>query len=194
MPDNMRITDARALRALAHPARNRILERLQVRGPATATECATVAGLSPSACSYHLRLLERYGFVEKAERADRTDGRERLWKATVRGWSSAPEQSDDPRQTRAVDMALVRVLLDSSDEKVLSWVDGAGEEPATWRDAWLVSNNSLALTPKQLDELTTKIQVLLAPYRLDDAGAVPDGARVVHAALRLVPTRDTGRE
>jgi predicted ArsR family transcriptional regulator len=192
MPDTPRITDARALRALAHPARNRILERLQIHGPATATECASVAGLSPSACSYHLRLLERYGFVEKAERADRTDRRERLWKATVRGWSSAPEQSDDPQQARAVDMALARVLLDSSDEKVLAWVDRVAEEPDAWVDAWLVSNNSLALTPEQLADLTTKVQALLAPYRLDEAGAVPDGARVVHAAVRLVPTRDAG--
>jgi len=75
------------LKALAHPARNKILERLQVYGPATATDCAAVAGMSPSACSYHLRMLERYGFVEAghAEDArDRGDGRERVWRAVVR--------------------------------------------------------------------------------------------------------------
>src|SRR5713226_3824820 len=51
------ITDPRAMRALAHPARIAILQHLVVDGPATATECAEIAGLSPSACSYHLRAL-----------------------------------------------------------------------------------------------------------------------------------------
>jgi len=65
--ENIRISDPRALKALAHPARNKILERLQVYGQATATECAAVAGMSPSACSYHRRLLQRYGFVEAGD-------------------------------------------------------------------------------------------------------------------------------
>ncbi len=47
-----------------------------------ATECAQVAGLSPSACSYHLRTLARYGFVEE-DRASR--GRARAPVAGPRG-------------------------------------------------------------------------------------------------------------
>src|SRR3954452_18174881 len=70
--------DPRALRALAHPARLDILERLNSDGPATATECAEVVGLSPSACSYHLRALARWGLVEEA---DSTDRRERRWRS-----------------------------------------------------------------------------------------------------------------
>jgi hypothetical protein len=45
------VTDPRKIRALAHPARIAILRRLAFEGPATATECASVTGLSPSACS-----------------------------------------------------------------------------------------------------------------------------------------------
>jgi DNA-binding IclR family transcriptional regulator len=41
------------------------LQHLVLDGPATATECAEVAGLSPSPCSYHLRALARHGFVEE---------------------------------------------------------------------------------------------------------------------------------
>ena len=188
MPDNIRITDPRALRALAHSGRNRILEWLQVYGPATATECARVAGMSASAGSYHLRLLERYGFVENATDCDRGDGRERLWRATVRGWSSEPDRGGDPQQVQAIDMALARVLLESSDEKVLAWVDRANNEDPAWSEAWLISNNSIAVTPEQLDQIAAQIQALLAPYRLDQAGVVPDGTRVVHAAVRLTPT------
>ena len=47
--------DAAVMRAMAHPARLALLEHLRNSGPATATECAAVVGLSPSATSYHLR-------------------------------------------------------------------------------------------------------------------------------------------
>ena len=73
------ISDPRSARALAHPARVGILNRLIAGGPATATQCAGVVGLSPSACSYHMRALLRYGFVRAASR--RADGRERVWEA-----------------------------------------------------------------------------------------------------------------
>lgn len=60
-PENpLRLDNPRMMRALAHPARIAILQHLGLDGPATATECAAVVGLSPSACSYHLRALARY--------------------------------------------------------------------------------------------------------------------------------------
>src|SRR6267154_5444983 len=48
------IRDAAVMRAMAHPARLALLQHLRNSGPATATECAGVVGLSPSATSYHL--------------------------------------------------------------------------------------------------------------------------------------------
>src|SRR3954467_2895209 len=86
----------RALRALAHPARLDILERLNSDGPATATECAEVVGLSPSACSYHLRALARWGLVEAADSTDRRERRRR-----PRG----PLGLGDPPDTRRADGA-----------------------------------------------------------------------------------------
>ena len=73
------LSDPKAMRALAHPARLAILNRLGVDGSATATEVAEVAGITPSAASYHLRMLAKYGFVEDAP--PRGDGRERVWRA-----------------------------------------------------------------------------------------------------------------
>jgi AcrR family transcriptional regulator/DNA-binding transcriptional ArsR family regulator len=73
------IADPRSARVLAHAARVGILNRLIAEGPATATECAGVVGLSPSACSYHMRTLLRYGFVRAA--SQRADGRQRVWQA-----------------------------------------------------------------------------------------------------------------
>lgn len=185
----VRITDPRALKALAHPARNKILERLQVYGPATATECAEVAGMSPSACSYHLRLLERYGFVEADQDADRRDGRERVWKAVVRAWAAEAGADTHPREMQTIDMALARVLLSGSDEKVLSWVDQSAQDSQPWRDASLISNNTIVATAEELKQVQDQIQAVLAPYLLRQRRPehLPEGARLVHAAVRLTP-------
>src|SRR3954471_15007892 len=121
-PYGRRISDPGALRALAHTGRYAILEKLPSDGPATATECAEVAGLSPSACSYHLRLLAKHGFVEPDESRD-SDGRERVWRAAITGWWNDPGPDTDPRDVQAVDSTLSRVMIASSDAKVLDFVD-----------------------------------------------------------------------
>jgi DNA-binding transcriptional ArsR family regulator len=187
--ENVRVSDPRALKALAHPVRNRILEHLQVYGPATATDCAAVAGMSPSACSYHLRLLERYGFVEKGHDEDRSDGRERLWKAVVRAWTAEAGADTDPSEMQAIDMALARVLLASSAEKVLAWVDQSARDSQSWRDASLISNSTIVATADELKQIHDQIQAVLRPFLLRERGAeaLPDQARLVHAAVRLTP-------
>ena len=63
----VRLRDARAIRALAHPARLAVMDALTGRATITATEAAEVAGLSPSAMSYHLRALAKWGIVREAE-------------------------------------------------------------------------------------------------------------------------------
>lgn len=85
MADQQRleIRDPQVMRALAHPARLAILEHLMSGETGTATECAAVSGLSPSATSYHLRALAKVGLVEEA--ASRGDGRERVWRSGVAG-------------------------------------------------------------------------------------------------------------
>lgn len=74
------ISDPQAIRALAHEARLEVLEELfSSQATRTATELASRCHLTPSAMSYHLRALEKYGYVERS--ASEGDGRERRWKA-----------------------------------------------------------------------------------------------------------------
>ena len=60
----LRFEDPRAIRALAHPARMAIIDALASGDELTATDCAALTGLSPSATAYHLKLLQRFGFAE----------------------------------------------------------------------------------------------------------------------------------
>ncbi|WP_158607458.1 helix-turn-helix domain-containing protein [Flexivirga caeni] len=71
------LTDPRAIRVLAHAARQQLLDEFSRADTLTATEAAALCGISPSAMSYHLRAMERWGLVERAES---TDGRERPWR------------------------------------------------------------------------------------------------------------------
>jgi len=189
-PYGRRITDPTALRALAHAGRYAILERLQTEGPATATEVAAVAGLSPSACSYHLRLLARHGFVEESPADDGAarDGRERVWRAAIAGWWNDPEPGTDPREVQALDSTLSRVMLASSDAKVLDFVDRGARE-RDWRDAALFSNSTISATVEELDALGQAMMDLLRPLMMSNRplSEAPAGARLVHLAIRMAP-------
>src|SRR3954449_11693623 len=143
------LRDPRAMRALAHPARLAILERLSTDGPATATECATVVGLSPSACSYHLRALARWGLVEEADGADR---RERRWRVL------GPFVIGDHQAARRADVAdaehlLAAQVLQRASRRVLDWLDASDSESPEWREATVVANRALLMTSDELGAL-----------------------------------------
>src|SRR4051794_8216025 len=73
----MRVTDPQAIRALAHPLRLDLLELLAATGPATAAHCGRILDVPQANCSFHLRQLAKYGFVEEAGHGE--DRRERRW-------------------------------------------------------------------------------------------------------------------
>src|SRR5256886_16151225 len=66
VPRTIELTDPRALRAIAHPVRMRLVGLLRREGPLTATRAAELLGESSGTCSFHLRQLAPYGLVEEA--------------------------------------------------------------------------------------------------------------------------------
>ena len=62
---NDRVIDAASLKALAHPLRVELFDRLAMLGPATASQLADALGESSGATSYHLRQLARHAFIEE---------------------------------------------------------------------------------------------------------------------------------
>ena len=71
-PEPRKLTDPRAMRAVAHPVRIALLEVLGTDGPLTATQAGEHIGESPTTCSFHLRQLAKYGFIEEVGRRRRT--------------------------------------------------------------------------------------------------------------------------
>ena len=147
-----------------------------------------MAGLSPSACSYHLRLLARHGFVEEADNAG-GDGRERVWRAALTAWESDLEDATDPTEAAALDRTLGQVMLANTDRKVESWLDRSASDEREWREAAILSNSTLVATPDELIEIRAALMAAMAPYFHTNRplSQAPPGARMLHAALRIVP-------
>jgi DNA-binding transcriptional ArsR family regulator len=172
------------MRALAHPARLAILERLSTGGPATATECAEVTGQSPSACSYHLRALARWGLVAEAAGHDR---RERRWGVTGPFVFADHDSPRDPA-VAAAEHALTGQVLARATDRVLAWMDRSDEEVPEWRAATLVANRALVLTADELTALLDQVDRLCKPYVASERReTAPAGARVVRLHLSAVP-------
>jgi DNA-binding transcriptional ArsR family regulator len=74
-----RYDDPRILRAIAHPARNRILSELYAGGALRAADVAKTLGIPANQASFHLRQLAKYGLVEEAPDEAR-DKRDRVWR------------------------------------------------------------------------------------------------------------------
>ena len=76
-----KISDPRAVLAVTHPLRMRLLGELSRRGTARVVDLAGGVGEPANSVSFHLRQLARYGLIENnPERSG--NGRERWWRMT----------------------------------------------------------------------------------------------------------------
>lgn len=180
--DTIELTDPAAMRALAHPVRLSLIHHLLDVEDATATECAEHIGESPSNCSYHLRTLERYGFVAGVVSQD---AREHRWTLVVRGFDLA----EDTPQQRAAAAALNDEMLRQDEMVAQRFARERSAFPAEWqRAAGTLFRGTIHLTASELDGLTPEFHRLLAPF-VDREGARnwPDEAKRVRVVVRATP-------
>jgi hypothetical protein len=184
--DNVReLTDARTLRALTHPVRIALIETLLLGGAMTATEVGERIGESPTTCSFHLRQLAKYGFVEEAGGGK---GRSRPWRLSSVGMQSATAH-DDP-ETEMAAGALVRMLRERQFARYRTWLETNKNFPRQWRDAAGSSESIIYLTPGELEELSQELLALLLPRfreRLTDPARRPPDAVPVEILMLAYP-------
>lgn len=184
------LNDARTLRALAHPLRIELIDLLTFRGPLTATQCAALVGESPSSCSFHLRTLAKYGFVEEAEGGT---GRQRPWRVVTVGnrWNSGPET---PPAERAAGETLSRLVRNRDSQLYEDYLARADEFEPEWTSAAVQSNFGGYLTPAELREIGDQLLAMWRPY-MERIQATPSerpaGARLVHMAAYGFPRADS---
>jgi len=180
-----KITDARTMRALAHPVRIALLEELVIGGALTATELGERIGESPTTCSFHLRQLAKYGFVEEAGGGK---GRARPWRLTSIG-ISFNNTHDDPAAELAANV-LSRLVHERQLDRYRAWLENRTAYPREWRDAANDSEYLFYLTPAELTDLNEEIADLLLSKghgRLTDPAQRPAGSVPVEMLLFSFP-------
>jgi len=180
------IRDPRALRAVAHPVRIRMLEELAFGGPATATELSGRMGESPANCSWHLRQLARYGFVEETGGGR---GRQRPWRLVLQ--QHRFDEADPDAEVRLAGRAVSQVLFARESEALFEWQERAIGEPPEWRDAAFVAQSVGWLTADELAEVSKAFGEVLLRYvpRFADPAARPPDSRPVRFMAWGIPAR-----
>ena len=153
----MPTTDPIAIRALAHPLRLDLMELLVAISPATAAKCGRILGVSQASCSFHLRQLAKYGFVEDA--GPGTDKRERLWRIVDRHLSVSTVGLDP-----AVAQQFGRVWAAREAELIVEYVDRRTVEPEEWRKGGGGMSSTLPMTADEAAEVKKQWKEILAPY------------------------------
>jgi DNA-binding transcriptional ArsR family regulator len=170
------LSDARQMRAVAHPTRLALIGLLRREGPMTATQAGARLDESSGSMSFHLRQLAKYGLVE--ETGDGT-GRQKPWRATARytSWSATPQ---DPELAEAT-AQFSRVIAARYAALVQAWIDRQAYESDAWKEASQFGDTFLWLTPDELTHLGQQLTALLGPYdrRMTDEAERPEGSRLV---------------
>ncbi|MGI9007516.1 MAG: winged helix-turn-helix domain-containing protein [Streptosporangiaceae bacterium] len=169
-----RITDPKALRALAHPTRLALIGLLRSEGPLTATKAGDLLGESSASASFHLRQLAKYGLAEEAPGGH---GRERPWQATAQ-FTDVPELDDTPEFAAAAGL-FRSVVAERYFESMMRWLEARPEEPEEWQLAAQFGDRILYLTPHELADLGEQVDQLLNGYvdRTANPELRPAGAR-----------------
>lgn len=181
----LQVDDPAALRALSHPARQRLIAELLAGRVMTATDAADLVGLTPSAVSHHLRALERYGLVERAEPA--ADGRTRPWRSRVTELTFSPHSAGGAEAVNlVVQQELARLARNVSAAVAVERLQPEGEPNRSIgfssSETWLTDEERVAL----IERLDSMLLELPRRHSADH----PQGATRMQLTISLVPTAD----
>lgn len=185
------VPDVTQLRAITHPARLRMLGLLRLHGPSTATRLAERLGLNSGATSYHLRQLERHGFVTDDPALG--DGRDRWWRATA-AITSYEQGSEDP-DARDAEFAFHQSVVALHVARLQRAVEESLADSPQWRRVTSSNDAEVWVTPEQAEHIKETVEramwEALESYPSDSASA-PEGARLFELQVHLFPHSAAG--
>ncbi|MBN0040492.1 helix-turn-helix transcriptional regulator [Cellulosimicrobium cellulans] len=179
MLETFHVQDPAALRAIAHPLRQRILMELAVLGHARATDLARATGEPANSVSFHLRVLAKAGMIVEAPEHAR-DRRDRVWKNVAESYAVEPGAPDAVRH-------VVRPALAWAEETFRR-----GSEMGAREDR-ILALSTLVLSPAQAAAMAREVQELLERWNtrsLDEGRASPQERRETYQALAVLAPRD----
>lgn len=184
-----RIADLDGLKALAHPLRVQIIEALSTYGPHTASTLGERLGESSGATSYHLRQLEKHGYVREVE--GRGTARERWWERTPGSITVGGPGLDQSEAGKQASRVIMREWLHHREAGVRDIVErGMTELTDTWQEATNLHSASVHVTAEQLSELNDQILELVTQFTTEYRGQRVVGSRPVQIQYFAFPVLD----
>lgn len=182
-----------AMKAFAHPLRMAIYDLLSQQGSATATTLAHELKESTGQTSYHLRQLERHGFVVEDE--GKGTGRERWWRPV--GFSvEGVELAKNPATAAQVELML-RTQIEEQVRDKTRWLRSALDEPAEWVAASLNDRATTSMTAGEVIAMQHEVQEVLHKHysASKERGPLPDERRVrIYLDVIPLPHQGEGNE
>lgn len=178
------LLDPARIKALAHPMRRQMLRHLELRGPATSTTLGELLDAKTGTTSYHLRQLEKHGFIE--EIPERSTGRERWWRRTEGPRDlRLPTPDRLPPEDRPVLAEFHRIGWEEDRELFDRFPEAYARDPE-----WATGSRGMArMTKEEVKEFFEAYVALLMKYnrRAEEA---PPGARPLYIRLFALPADD----
>lgn len=186
---DVRVVDLDSLKGLAHPLRVQILDVLSTYGNFTASGLADRLGESSGATSYHLRQLERHGFLREVE--GKGTGRERWWERVPGGISLSDRNLGDTPAVRASSSLVLRQWERTRSQQLSEFVEhGWDELPDAWTDVSELSTINVRLTVDQLAEVSAAFARFAEEHIDKFRGQNVPGSRPVQIHFNAFPVVD----
>lgn len=185
-----RITDPAALRALAHPLRQRILRALAENGPATSTALGAVLGENTGATSYHLRQLAEHGFIEEAP--ELAKGKERWWRSPPNDLRFRMDRETSPEVRELMEGLFAQHIAE--DVEMFRRFEAERGELGEWADVMPFSRGAVYATPAELEEFFEDYLKLLKGFQAKHGRARPGTRRVLTRFLAFPAPTATSAE
>lgn len=181
--------DVVALKALAHPLRVQIFDALSTYGSFTASGLAERLGESSGATSYHLRQLEKHGFVREVD--GKGTSRERWWERTPGAVNIGSHGAADTPAGRSAATMIFRQMRYNEDRLLNDFVDRATDElPEEWLDGAAIATMNSRLTADQMREFVCEVMALTEKYVIPFKNQTVPGSRPVHVVFNTFPVID----
>jgi DNA-binding transcriptional ArsR family regulator len=158
-----------------------MLETLRA-GPATASMLARELSESSGATSYHLRELEKAGFVE--EDAERGNARDRWWRRTTPLFLVSTDPAGDEEYEAAISQ-LSSVIVERDEQALRSYFGVLADAPREWQDASFLGGWTVFATPEEVKSFATMVVRELDKLRRPPEDR-PQDARRVYVTLRAL--------
>ena len=162
---------------------------LSTYGSFTASGLAERLGESSGATSYHLRQLEKHGFVREVE--GKGVGRERWWERTPGGVTIGNDEVRETSAGREATQLVLREWSSSREKNLAEFLErGLDELPKRWSDASVVSVTNVFVTSDELAEFTEKYMELASEFAEKHRDQTAPGTRPVQLQFHGFPVID----